>query len=99
MEDNEYGHVIGVFTSLDSLAKAVMALPAGERAVDLAEYPADKLDPGRRLDLDDLPALSGAWYSEESELQRLHNAGDPTGAVKAFADKIIDEMRKEGTWE
>lgn len=28
-----------------------------------------------------------------SRLQRLHNAGDPTGEVRAFADKIINEMR------
>jgi len=34
-----------------------------------------------------------------SRLQRLHNAGDPTGEVQAFADKIIQEMKEEGTWE
>jgi hypothetical protein len=41
------------------------------------------------------------WHTRihPSRMQRLHNAGNPTGEVTAFADKIINEMREEGTWE
>jgi hypothetical protein len=34
-----------------------------------------------------------------TRLQKLHNAGDPTGEVKAFSDQVIREMKEEGIWE
>jgi hypothetical protein len=42
------------------------------------------------------------WWRTQlfpSHMQRLHNQGDPTGEVRAFADKVVKEMRDEGTWE
>jgi hypothetical protein len=66
MEDNKYGHVMGVFTSLESLAKAVAGLPPGERMVDLISIPPDTVDPGTWMDLDELPPETpGAWWMEE----------------------------------
>lgn len=40
------------------------------------------------------------WHTRvrPSRLQRLHNQGDPTGEVRAFANRIIQEMKDEGTW-
>jgi hypothetical protein len=37
------------------------------------------------------------WWTRArpSRLQRLHNQGDPTGEVRAIADQIIAELRKE----
>lgn len=41
------------------------------------------------------------WHTRlfPSRMQRLHNQGDPTGEVRAFAEQIIQEMKDEGTWE
>ena len=65
--ENEHGQAIGLFTSMQSLAAAVAELPGSERMTGIASYPADELSPGQRLDLDELPAVPGAWWLDEQE--------------------------------
>lgn len=63
--ENVHGKPVGLFTSMQALAEAVAALPAGERQVTLGEFPPDELSPGQYLDLDELPVVPGAWWLDE----------------------------------
>lgn len=65
--ENVHGQATGLFRTLDSLAEAIASLPPTQRRITLAAHPADELSPGQYLDLDELPAPSGAWWLEEEE--------------------------------